>query len=435
MRILYITPSFQHPSMRGPTRCYHFIKELSPRHEITLLSLTGCEVPSGPMQEMASYTKRIQLIQARGASAVRAADAGAGLPVVHKYFQTASRLSASVQQMKQAFLQLMQQESYDVVLFHGKSIYSVIEDWSGRPIVVDFCDATSMRYLAKMRYASLIKRPALALRYLQFRQIEKKIINKTPHLAFVSWRDREAVLGACPGAEVIPIGVDHQYWKRKTHQPRPHCVAFTGVMNYAPNEDAAIYLLDKILPLVRRSLPQLEVLIVGRDPAPALMQKAQQSPNVTVTGFVDDMRPYLERATVFAAPLRYGSGIQNKILEAMSMAVPVITTTIAADGLRIDGAGEPPVHVADGEKEFAERLLHLLAEQKERDHLSAEGRRFVENHFIWARSAKKLEKMCCAAAGSNSAATKGEHREGDSAAYKNGYSSYEHAAHVKAGGD
>jgi glycosyltransferase involved in cell wall biosynthesis len=206
-------------------------------------------------------------------------------------------------------------------------------------------------------------------------------------------------------------------------------------MNYAPNEDAALYLIDKILTLVRRSLPQLEVLIVGRDPAPALMQKARQSPNVTVTGFVDDMRPYLERATVFAAPLRYGSGIQNKILEAMAMAVPVITTTIAADGLRVDGAGEPPVHVADGEKAFAERLLHLLADQKERDRLSAEGRRFVENHFIWSRSAKKLEEMCRAAAGTNGAATKDENGEGDAAAHQNGCSSYEHVAQAKADGD
>src|SRR5512145_3328973 len=211
-----------------------------------------------------------------------------------------------------------------------------------------------MRYLSKLRYAGPARRPALALRYLQFKQIEKKMIGKTPHLAFVSWRDREAVLGPRPGSQVIPIGVDHQYWHRKGPASRSPCIAFTGVMNYAPNEDAALYLIDKIMPLVRRALPQLEVLIVGRDPSPALMQKARQSAHVTVTGFVDDMRPYLERAAVFAAPLRYGSGIQNKILEAMAMAVPVITTSIAADGLRLDIASEPPVSVADGEEQFAE---------------------------------------------------------------------------------
>lgn len=346
---------------------------------------------------MASYTERIQVITANGAKTAHPAASRASVPVVGKYINQALRLGAEIRQMKQAFQQLLQQHSYEVVLFHGKSIYPVIEDWSDRPVVIDFCDATSMRYLSKMRYASPVRRPALAWRYLQFKQIEKKMIGKTPHLAFVSWRDREAVLGERPGSQVVPIGVDHQYWKRKAPSPRSQCIAFTGVMNYAPNEDAACYLIDKILPLVRRSAPQLEVLIVGRDPSPALMQRARQSAHVTVTGFVDDMRPYLERATVFAAPLRYGSGIQNKILEAMAMAVPVITTTIAADGLRIDGAGAPPVCVADGEEQFAERLLRLLAEQEERDRLAVEGRRFVENHFIWSRSAQKLEEMCFAA--------------------------------------
>jgi glycosyltransferase involved in cell wall biosynthesis len=168
-------------------------------------------------------------------------------------------------------------------------------------------------------------------------------------------------------------------------------------MNYAPNEDAALYLIEKILPLVRRSIPDLEVLIVGRDPSPALKEKAQQFKDVTVTGFVDDVRPYLERAAVFAAPLRYGSGIQNKVLEAMAMEVPVITTSLAAAGLRVDGAGEPPVIVADGEEQFAQRLVTLLGQKEERARLAAEGRRFVENHFVWSRSAAKLEEMCLAA--------------------------------------
>jgi glycosyltransferase involved in cell wall biosynthesis len=237
-----------------------------------------------------------------------------------------------------------------------------------------------------------------ARRYRQVKQIEDKMIAKTPHIAFVSWRDREAVVGATEHGKVVPIGVDHSYWTRQTRDPRPNCLAFTGVMNYAPNEDAAIYLIERILPLLRRAIPNIELLIVGRDPTPALKERAQRHPEVTVTGFVDDVRTCLERAAVFVAPLRYGSGIQNKILEAMAMEVPVVTTSLAAAGLRVDGAGAPPVLVADGEKEFAERVIALLGEEDERQRLAGEGRRFVENHFIWSRSAAKLEEMCFAAA-------------------------------------
>jgi len=401
MKILYITPSFQHPAMRGPTRCYHFIKELSQRHKITLMALTNCEVAEAPMREMAAYTERIEIFSANGKSNSLTAAAFGRVPVVGKKVKRVLQRRAGVEQMKRAFMQLAQKESFDVVLFHGKSIFSVIEDWDDRPLVVDFCDATSMRYQNKMDYANPARRLWYSLRYRQIKQIEDKMIAKTPHLAFVSWRDREAIVGAENRGRVVPIGVDYRYWTRQTRNPHPNCLAFTGVMSYAPNEDAAIYLLDQILPIVRRAIPKLEILLIGRDPTPALKERAKPFPDVTVTGFVDDVRTYLERASVFVAPLRYGSGIQNKILEAMAMEVPVVTTALAEAGLRADGAGNPPVIVADGEEKFAARLVALLGQKKERERLAAEGRRFVENHFVWSRSAAKLEEMCFAAVKSN----------------------------------
>jgi glycosyltransferase involved in cell wall biosynthesis len=402
MRILYLTPSFQHPAMRGPTRCYHFIKEMAQRHQITLMALTNCEVAEAPLREMAGYTERVELFSSNGASDSLAAAVAGRLPVIGKRLKRLLQHRAGVNKMKKAFTRLAGQGAYDVVLFHGKSIFPVIADWNDSPLVVDFCDATSMRYQSKMNYAGPAKRLLYALRYWQLKQIEQKLIAKTPQVAFVSWRDREAVLGASNRGRVVPIGVDHQFWRRRpATAPSPNCLVFTGVMNYAPNEDAALYLIEKILPIVRRSIPNVEALIVGRDPTPALKALAKQFAGVTVTGFVDDVRTYLERATVFVAPLRYGSGVQNKVLEAMAMEVPVITTALAAAGLRIDGAGEPPVIVADGEEKFAAAVVTLLGQKDERARLAAEGRRFVENHFLWPRSAAKLEEMCVAAAKMN----------------------------------
>jgi glycosyltransferase involved in cell wall biosynthesis len=141
------------------------------------------------------------------------------------------------------------------------------------------------------------------------------------------------------------------------------------------------------------------VLIVGREPTAALKKAAKKYPDVVVTGFVDDVRTYLERASVFVAPIRYGSGIQNKVLEAFAMEVPVLCTPVVAEGLYMDDAQEPPIWVADGEEKFAARIIELLANEKERTRLATEGREYVEKNFVWSHSAELLEEMFFEAAG------------------------------------
>src|SRR5262249_35119838 len=139
-------------------------------------------------------------------------------------------------------------------------------------------------------------------------------------------------------------------------------IAFTGAMDYPPNTDAALYLVETILPLVQRAIPDARALIVGRDP-PARLARAGQRPGVTVTGFVDDVRPYLEQATVFAARLRSGAGIQNKVLEALAMELPVIASPLAADGLRTEDGQTPPAQIVRGVQEFADQIVRALRER------------------------------------------------------------------------
>ena len=401
MRILYITPSFQHPAMRGPTRHYHFVRELSQRHRITLLSLTRGRIPEAVMQEMSQYTERLLVFNAN--EAFESAHDGLllGSDFSSSWLYRHLQLRETVRQMKAHFERLIARESFDLILFHGKDVFPVIEHCTGIPMVVDFCDATSMRIRSRMQYAGWFKRIGLQMRYWQIRRVEKKLLRKSPHIIFVSCRDREAILGPEAQAQVITLGVDQQYWKRRTSRASQNCLAFTGVMNYGPNEDAAFFLMQNILPEVKRSIPHPEVLIVGRDPTSALVHEAQRHPEVHVTGFVDDVRPYLERATIFVAPLRFGSGVQNKVLEAMAMQLPVVTTPMVAEGLRIDPEVKPPVRVAANEAEFAEAIVSLLHNPEERARLAIEGRRYVETYFVWSNHAQKLEALCLEAAGLN----------------------------------
>ncbi|MCK6621280.1 MAG: glycosyltransferase [Calditrichaceae bacterium] len=403
MKILYITPAFQHPQVRGPHRCYHFIRELSPRHEITLLTLKRSEIPPKALQEVAAYLKEMRIIDAAGSGGSIEGENGGALGGLGRKLQNDAGFRAALAEMKQVFREMVRQREYDLVLFHGKSVFPVIEDWKGLPIVIDFCDATSMRFRDRMKFDGLLKRALLIRRYREFKKIEKKLIAKSPHVAFISARDRDASLDQQNGTvslsnrgfKIIPIGVDLEFWKRKTRNPGKRTIIFTGVMNYRPNEDAALYLIKEILPRALPKLPDLEVLIVGRDPTAALKQAAATYPkNVVVTGFVEDVRTYLERAALFVAPIRYGSGIQNKVLEALAMEVPVLCTPVVADGLLIDEQKQPPVRVAEGAEKFAAELARLLGQPEELAGLARQGREYVEQHFVWSHSAELLEKMC-----------------------------------------
>lgn len=397
MKILYITPFLQHPKMPSSFRHYYFIHALSQRHEITLLTPTKSPVLPEVLEEMKTYTKQIFIFDAiRNPTHPTLGTKTPTSKIGLKLWQ-AQRLTRAIQDMKKTFLQLVKKEQFDLVLFHGKDVYSVIDGWNKLPIVVDFCDATSARYLGIMPYAQPIEKPLVLFRYLKARQVEKNLIKKTSQIAFISCRDREAILGATSHAKVIPNAVDNHYWQRQSYTPQPNCIMFHGGMDYRPNADAALYLIQQIVPLLKPTLTDLSVLIVGRDPLPELIEAARGNPNVTVTGAVDDIRPYLERATVYAAPLRFASGQQNKLLEAMSMQTPIVTTPVAAAGLRVVDDVTPPVVVANTPQQFAESVITLLRSKAQQAQLAVAGREYILNYFTQERSVRILEEMCLAA--------------------------------------
>jgi len=396
MNILYITPELQHPSVRGPTRCYHFIRELSRRHCITLLSYTQGAIPDASLEEMRRYTEQILLFRGDGAKAGPDV-AWERIPLIGRPLKGILSRRKAMREMRRALFELA--PSADVVLFHGKGVASVLDGFgTAVPVVVDFCDATSMRIASSMRYAGPVKRMRLVLSYVRVRLAERKLIARGAPLAFVSARDREAIMGPNGRGEVVSIGVDHHFWTRRQPPGPSRTIVFVGVMDYGPNEDTALQLIDRVFPLVRESVPDAELLIVGRGASQALIQRAAERGRVTVTGFVEDVRPYLEKAALAAIPMRYGSGVQNKALEAMAMQVPVVTTPLVASGLRAGGEADVPVYIANDESEFAERIVYLLGHREELESKGLEGRRFVEANYDWSRNAARLERMCLEAA-------------------------------------
>lgn len=198
----------------------------------------------------------------------------------------------------------------------------------------------------------------------------------------VSELDYNRLLQARPGLPivVIPNGVDLNYFQPL---PQPECrrhLVFTGSMDWRPNQDAARYFVREILPLLRQAHHDLECTFVGRSP-PADIQALADVPGIQITGTVDDVRPYVERAAVYVVPLRIGGGSRLKILEALAMGRAVVSTTVGAEGL--DVIHDHHVVLADNPRTFAESVLKLLDDPDRCQKLAMEGRRLVEQYYGW----------------------------------------------------
>ncbi len=386
MRIIYLTNGFPYPLTSGYLRHYFLIKELSQRHAVTLLSIVGAHFVDEHIAALAPFTERVLTFALERKS-------GSFNRNALRRLRSLIGGDEAVRRMRMAVERLTREEHFDLMLFSGKRTFPAIEHLHTLPVVADLCDATSIRIRGSMRYAGLPRLPQLLVDYQQVRRVERVLARTAAHLLFASCRDREALLGPTQTrATVVPNGVDLEFWRRSSRERGAGTLVFTGAMDYPPNTDAALFLIEEILPLVRRSVPDARVLIVGRDPPPRLVSAGQQ-PGVSVTGFVEDVRPYLEQATVFVAPLRFGAGIQNKVLEAMAMEVPVIASPLAADGVRAEGGQQAPVQVAHDQQQFADLIIGQLAERATTAAPDTEARRYVERHFVWRRSGELLEHV------------------------------------------
>jgi polysaccharide biosynthesis protein PslH len=383
VRILYVTESFPYPLTSGALRHYHLIRELARRHRITLLSM----VPAGWSREdghaMSDSTEHLETFPAAiGGSrvdkaAARLASFVGGEPAARRLANRARKLH--------------QEEPFTSVIVSGKRTFPVTGAVAAAPIVADLCDATSARLAGAVRFAPGRRLPALLTEYAATRLAERRLIGLADALVFVSERDRRLLMGHDRGARetVIPNGVDTAYWRRTSPTLGRDEVVFTGAMDYPPNIDAALVLIREVMPIVRRRRPRARLSIVGRDPVAALRREA--SGFVRVTGTVADMRPYLDEAAVFAAPLRFGVGMQNKIVEAMAMEVPVVTTPLVAEGIKSSGESAP-IAVARTASEIAACIVDFLDRAVAGSPPDTRARTYVEDHFRWPISAAALEK-------------------------------------------
>ena len=237
---------------------------------------------------------------------------------------------------------------------------------------------------------NLLRRWYIREQWRKVERFERAAVSWVDGAVAVSELDCARLATECPELRVAVVtnGVDLDYF-RPLPLPIQGChVVFTGSMDWRPNQDGAHYFIRETLPLLRVARPDLECTFVGRNP-PVDIQRLAEVPGVHITGTVDDVRPYVERASVYVVPLRIGGGSRLKILEALAMGRAVVSTTVGAEGL--DVVHDRHVVLADDPRSFAQAVLRLLDDSKRCQELAAEGRRLVEQRYGWDALAERLE--------------------------------------------
>lgn len=233
--------------------------------------------------------------------------------------------------------------------------------------------------------------------WLQYKKMfyhEKKMCRRFTGIIAVSETDKlrmEEWYGVS-NVHTIPTGVDTDYYMPSSNGTVQKQLVYVGAMDWLPNEDAMFYFLSEIFPRICKEEPDTQLVVVGRNPSPRFLQFARKFPNVKVTGWVEDTRPYVQESAVFIVPIRIGGGTRMKIYEAMAMGKPVVSTSVGAEGLPLEH--EKLILFADDEEAFKREVVSLLRDENKREQLGKAARKYVYDHFRWEIVADEFARIC-----------------------------------------
>jgi glycosyltransferase involved in cell wall biosynthesis len=223
---------------------------------------------------------------------------------------------------------------------------------------------------------------------------ERRVSREAGHIVAVSHTDAEEMrrLFGVTRVTEIPTGVNIEYFLPP--DPRPEITAdlvFVGSMDWLPNVDGVLYFVREVLPLIHQRRPETTVVVVGRTPPQKIAQLGVEDPRIRITGTVPDIRGYLWSSAVSVVPLRIGGGTRLKIYEAMAARIPVVSTTIGAEGLTVNPPGD--IRLADTPRAFADECLELLSDAPLRARMSAAAWEMVNANFSWDHVSRCFEKV------------------------------------------
>lgn len=374
MRILFLTSRLPYPPYRGDRlRAYHFLRALAQEHEITLVSFIAQAAERAHIPQLAPHCTAVHVVplSARRSALAVLGNAWRRRPLQALYYRS--------KRMARLLDTLFATQQFDLAYAHLFRMAPYLENRRALYRIVDFTDLISLEVRASLAYRSTAWRGLYAVEWPRLAAYEEQVAGWADEIWFINERDRaafatrphHAALHVIPNLIHLTTGAD-------TAKDAIDDILFTGNLDVPHNRDAIFFLLEEIMPLVWRELPEATVSIAGAGDAAAIAAKSRDS-RVRVTGFLPDLGEAYARSRVFAAPLRFAAGTQNKVLEAMAAGLPVVTTPVVYEGL--DAGGTAVTLQAAGAQEFAALLVDLLRDPLRRAEVGAAGRRFVNERY------------------------------------------------------
>lgn len=399
MKLLFLAHRIPYPPNKGDKiRSFHQLRALVERgHEVHLLAFADDAGDMGYQVDLAKLCASVQIIPLKRQWAqVRALRAlFSSQPLSLGYYESTP--------MRAAVQQKLADEQFDAVFVYSSTMAQYVPRELAARTLVDMVDVDSEKWLDYARKVNAAKAWLYRLEWKRLRRYEQEIVATYGHTLLTTPREaalldqldeftrRARLRTLTNGVDLVhfrpepwrlrildKLPLHERQWFADPSAPR---LVFTGAMDYYANVEGVKYFAESILPLVREREPRAEFLIVGSKPTDEVKQLGQL-PGVQVTGFVEDVRPYLQAATVCVVPLRIARGVQNKVLEAMATAKAIVATPEGVAGLNVmDGEH---LLLAHSPRKLAEHIVKLIRDEELRCELGENARSFVEEHHDWA---------------------------------------------------
>jgi glycosyltransferase involved in cell wall biosynthesis len=385
-RILFLTPQLPHPPHQGAAiRNLNLIKIAAQRHEVALYSFVRTPDEAEAAGVLREWCGEVRTFPApkRGLAERALLTAFSPEPDMGRRLQLAELAQAA----GRAKADLVQAEGIEMAQYL---------DATSAPTVLDCHNAEWVLQRRTFELDLARRRPLGAayslMQWLKLRRYERSACRRAGTVVAVSEEDRLALLDLDRGLDVsvVPNGVDAAFFAPGGDPPAPHTFLFTGTLDFRPNVDAVLWLAREVWPRVRQVLPQAELVLAGRAPLPAI-RRLHRRDGVRVEASPADIRPAFAAAAVYLAPLRAGGGSRYKLLQAMSMGLGIVSTTLGAEGLAV----EDGVHLllADTPEAIAAAAVDLARDEALRRRLGAAARELVLTRYDWARLAPALNAV------------------------------------------
>ena len=398
MKILWVCPTFLHPTTRGgQIRTLGMLRELHRDHEIHFAALQRPEDGGEGIARAGEYCSQSYPIfhdpptaNSPGFYAQAARHAFSGIPLAVSRWQSTA--------LRKRIEQLLEAGRFDRLVCDFLAAAPNVPDM-GRATLFQHNVETIIWERLRDTAASPLRRMLYRYEAARMLEYERSVCRNAGHVIAVSEEDAVRMRSRFGISRVsaVPTGVDIDYFNPPAEAPSVADLVFSGSMNWAPNIDGVEYFCEEILPAILTQSPSCRVSIVGRTPPPSITRLAEIHPNLSVTGAVPDMRPYLWGSKVSIVPLRIGGGTRLKIYEAMAARIPVVSTTVGAEGLPVSH-GENIV-LADDPRQFAEACVDLLSSADKRRHLATQAWELVAAHYSWKQASARFEHILQTAPG------------------------------------